>query len=181
VSDFEFDRVIPLWAYQDRVCDAVVAAKYVHQTPLADALGRRLAAMVAAAWGGEPRPDLVTFVPSHVVRQFVRGGQGIEPVAEAMAKALSRPCRGILKMNRRIAKQAWLDDRGRVENVRGAFSLRRGYAFSTPHPLAGQHILLVDDVLTTGATANEIARVLRAGGASRVTLAVIARAIRSPR
>jgi predicted amidophosphoribosyltransferase len=86
----------------------------------------------------------------------------------------------LLRTRRRIAKQAWLDDRSRVENVRDAFSLKKSYALFRSPEIAGRHILVIDDVLTTGATANEVARVLRdGGGAQRVSLAVVARAVRS--
>ncbi len=68
-STFQFDGVATLWSYQDRVCEAVVAAKYAYQTPLGDALGRRLGSRVEAIFAGD-LPDFVTFVPSHVTRQF---------------------------------------------------------------------------------------------------------------
>ena len=175
---FGFDHVIPLWSYQDEVCDAVVAAKYVHRAPLADALGRRLGrrvAEVAVAAG----PDVVTFVPSHLTRQFARGGNAAEAIARAVAWQIGCPCRPLLRMTRRVAKQAWLDETQRRSNVRGAFSLKKSYAFLGPSQTAGRHVLVVDDVLTTGATANEVTRILRSGGAQRVTLAVVARALRA--
>lgn len=175
---FHFDSVTALWTYQDRVCEAVVAAKYAHHSPLADALGRRLGERIAAVLT-EDRPDWVTYVPSHLTRQLSRGGNGNQTIAGALARRLGRPCRTLLKTTRRIAKQAWLDDRHRIENVRDAFSLKKGYALSRSPEIADRHILVVDDVLTTGATANEVARVLRDGGARRVSLAVVARAVRS--
>jgi predicted amidophosphoribosyltransferase len=170
--------VATLWAYQDRVCEAVVAAKYAHQSPLGDALGRRLGCRIEPVFAGDS-PDFVTYVPSHITRQFSRGGNGIQVIARAVAKAIGRPCHLPLKTTRRIAKQAWLDDVQRIENVRGAFSLKKSYAFSRSPRIADRHILVVDDVLTTGATANEVARVFRSGGARRVSLAVVARAVRS--
>tara|TARA_R110002049_G_scaffold2750_2_gene21809 strand:+ start:693643 stop:694791 length:1149 start_codon:yes stop_codon:yes gene_type:complete len=181
--DLAFDRVIARWAYQGVVSDAVVAAKYGHQLPLGDALGRRLAEVVVNAIADDP-PDVVTYVPSHVSRQFSRGGNGIQAIADAVTRRLSLfspsvKCRQLLRTTRRIKKQAWLDDQQRRENVRGAFSLKRGYALTGLPKLANRHILLVDDVLTTGATANEVSDVLRRGGARRVTLAVLARAIRT--
>ena len=174
---FHFDAVVPMWIYRERVRDAVVAAKFAHRSPLGDALGRRLGGRVREAVGADP-PELVTFVPSHLMRQLGRGGVGTEVQAQAVAGVLGVPCRSLLKTRRRIAKQAWLDDQSRVKNVRDAFVLKRGYAFARPPKIANHHILLVEDVLTTGATANEVSRVLRAAGARRVTLAVVARAIR---
>lgn len=175
---FQFDGVATLWSYQDRVCEAVVAAKYAYQTPLGDALGRRLGRRVEAIFAGN-LPDSVTFVPSHVTRQFTRGGNGNLAIANAVACTIGRPCRLLLRTTRRIEKQAWLDDSQRLENVRDAFSLKRSYAPFRPSRIANRHILVVDDVLTTGATANEVARILRDSGARRVSLAVVARAVRS--
>ncbi len=177
-TEFSFAAVIAMWSYQDRVCEAVVAAKYAHQSPLADALGRRLSERVADRLADEPA-DLVTYVPSHLTRQFARGGSGNQTIAAAVAGRIGRPCRSLLRVTRRIAKQAWLDDAERRKNVCGAFSLKKSYAFRKPLGIANRHVLLIDDVLTTGATGNEVARVLREGGARRVTLAVVARALRS--
>ena len=137
---------------------------------------------------GDP-PGLVTFVPSHFSRQVTRGGIGNRAIAEAVARRLSLvskdskcrkiKCRHVLRTTRRIKKQAWLDDCQRRQNVQGAFAMKRGYALTVFPKLTNRHVLLVDDVLTTGATANEVSRVLFRAGASRVTLAVLARALRA--
>jgi ComF family protein len=173
-----FDRVAALWAYRDRVCEAVVGAKYPHRAALGDALGRRLAAVIAEDFSDQ-MPDAVTFVPSYLTRRMSRGGTGTSVIAAAVARQIGRPCRALLRANRPIAKQAWLDDHERKRNVQGAFSAKRRYAFSRSPEPRNRHILVIDDVLTTGATANEVAAVLLASGASRVSLAVVARAIRS--
>ena len=179
--EFNFDRVIPLWAYLDQVRDAIVTAKYTHQSPLGDALGRRLAERVRSV-GDDDQPDIVTIVPSHFTRQFSRGGNANLTIATAVATGIDRPCRQLLRITRRIEKQAWLDESERAKNVRGAFAPKKSYALPRSRglpdqPLAGQHILVVDDVLTTGATANEVAHVLKNAGAKRVTIAVVARAV----
>lgn len=176
---FEFDGVFPLWAYQGRVCDVIVAAKQASRASLADAIGRRLGRRVRGLASATPSPDVVTYVPSHVTRQVMRGGIGVEPIAQAVAAALGVPCRPVLAVTRRISKQAWLDDASRLANVRNAFALKRGYDSVKHRGIKGRHVVVVDDVLTTGATANEITRVLRAGGVGRVTFAIAARAIRA--
>lgn len=176
-QSLQFDRVVAMWSYQNQVCDAVVAAKYAHHSPLGDALGRRLGQLDHLS--DLELPDLVTYVPSHVTRQFARGGNGNQAIAVGVAGQIHRPCRTLLRMTRRIAKQAWLDDDQRRENVRDAFALKKSYDFRGVSGVANRHVLVVDDVLTTGATANEVSRVLKQHGAQRVTLAVVARAIRS--
>ncbi|NNE00842.1 MAG: ComF family protein [Pirellulaceae bacterium] len=179
---FAFDRVIACWTYEGRVCDAIVAAKYAQQSPLGKALGRRLGMRVATATASDP-PDQITYVPSNFRRQLSRGGRnGNVAIAHAVSDSLANaglkvPVRALLRTTRGIKKQAWLNEQQRRENVRGAFAAKKSYACLRTSRLAKSHILLVDDVLTTGATSNEIARVLRQAGAHQVTLAVVARAV----
>ncbi|MFG0260951.1 MAG: ComF family protein [Novipirellula sp. JB048] len=167
-----------MWRYHGLVCDAVVAAKYVSQSPLADALGRRLGRVLAEPLA-EDRPTQVTYVPSYITRQWVRGGVGVRCVAEAVARTLGIPSNSLLRASRQIAKQAWLDDQQRLDNVHQAFQIRRRFGLLRSPNLTNQHILLVDDVFTTGATTNEIAKVLRQAGARKVTIGVVARTVRS--
>ena len=176
---FTFKTILPLWLYQDRVREAVLAAKHAHQTALGATLGRRLGTRVMEMQGRICEFDLVTFVPSHFTRQFARGGNGNQVIAEEVGRTLGVECRKPLKITRRICKQAWLGDQARIGNVSGAFSLKKSYAWGRSSGLTGKRILLIDDVMTTGATANEISRVLLAAGARGVCLAVVARAIRS--
>lgn len=177
VKTFEFESACALWDYHGRVRDAVVAAKYASHAALADALGRRLGQRVDQF--SVDRPELVTYVPSHWFRQLARGGNGTEVIAMAVARKLRLRCQTLVRLRRPIAKQAWLSDQQRRENLCGAFAVKKSYAWSRSRSLVGKHVLLVDDVLTTGATANEMATVLRRAGARRVSLAVVARAIRT--
>jgi predicted amidophosphoribosyltransferase len=78
---------------------------------------------------------------------------------------------GVLRRARATAPQAGLGRRGRQANIAGAFALRH------PERVAGRHILLVDDVITTGATAGECARLLLENGAARVDVLALARVI----
>ena len=176
-ESYGFDEVVALWPYQDRICEVVVASKYSSRVALADAIGRRLGTTLERTLG-ESRPDIVVNVPSHFTRQAIRGGTSTLAIAEGVAKIVGVKYQEALKMTRRVEKQAWLDDHERVENVRDAFAVKPRYAFRGLPDLTDRHILLVDDVLTTGATASEVSRILRAGGAQRVTLAVVARALR---
>ena len=203
-----FDRTIAMWTYDGLVRDAVVATKYGTHLALADALGRRLAGRVAAQIfyersptelnapvdaplndNGQPieglAPDWVSPVPSHFFRRIQRSGGGSRPLARTLASDLlqrypSARYAELLTMRRRVKKQAWLGESERFANVRGAFRIKRwagGRRVSTM--IQGSHVLLVDDVMTTGATANENALVLKRAGAAKVTIAVVARAMSS--
>jgi predicted amidophosphoribosyltransferase len=78
-----------------------------------------------------------------------------------------------LMRRRRTPSQGMLGPAARARNVRGAFALRRGRS------VKGKRVVLVDDVMTTGATAEECARVLRRAGAAHVGVLVLARALRT--
>ena len=187
-EQFIFDQVIATWTYEGLVCDAIVAAKHASRAALANCLGSRLGDKVRARFQADPgddvdMPDRVTFVPSSIRRRMTRGGRnGVATIAQAVAESL-RPLgrkthvSELLRTTRAIKKQAWLTDKERLENVSGAFAAKKGYAWTKSTQVNNLHVLVVDDVLTTGATANEVTRVLRNAGARRVTLAVVARAV----
>jgi len=176
---FRFQAIFPLWLYQERVREVVLAAKHAHHTALSATLGRRLGARVLEVQGLPSKFDLVTYVPSHFTRQFARGGNGNQVIAEEVSKTLGVPCGQPLKITRRISKQAWLGDQARNRNVSGAFCVKKSYAWGRLTGVKAKRILVVDDVMTTGATANEVSRVLLASGAQGVCWAVVARALRS--
>ncbi|QDV46418.1 DNA utilization protein GntX [Stieleria neptunia] len=186
-----FDGCVALWSYDGLVRSAVVAAKYGSQISLADALGRRLARRIrdviqppsdATGETAADLPDLITPVPSHLWRRIQRGAGGSRVLARSVTGVLRQGWPDVayaelLATTRKINKQAWLGEKERIANVRGAFRVWRPRCRTwRRRSLAGKHVLLVDDVMTTGATAGEIARVLKQAGARRVTVAVVARA-----
>jgi ComF family protein len=146
---------------------AVRALKYRGATRLAGWLGERLAREVAdAGW----HPTVVSAVPLHSSRRHRRGYDQALLLARHAAAALHVPYRPLLVRTRATASQARLSRGARLQNVAGAFR---------SEPALGASVLLVDDVLTTGATAAACREALYEAGASRVHLAVIARSERS--
>jgi ComF family protein len=145
---------------------------------LKDRRGEELAELLAERWSGRAmaafralRTDFVVPVPLHFWRRMWRGYNQSAALAGALSRALGIPAGwNWLRRVRHTPRQTAQSASGRKENVRGAFAVRRGV------PVAGRSILLVDDVMTTGATAAEAARTLRAAGAARVAVAVLARA-----
>ena len=116
------------------------------------------------------RPDLIVPVPMHWSRRLVRGVNPAEVLVEVVAARLQvRSLRFALRCRRKTRKQGTLVPSERRRNVRGAYRVSAGYV------IKGAHILVIDDVMTTGATADEVARVLSAAGAESVSLAVVAR------
>lgn len=191
---YGFDEVIALAIYQGAVREAVVASKLARHYPLATALGQLLGNHVRNHLGphsaappdssnGSPQipmpHDIVTYVPTHFLRRIHRKGlSGAAAIAREVGLRLELPAVPMLRMTRAAKKQSMLLDGERPANVRGAFAIKKRYARVRPDGLKGLNILLVDDVLTTGSTASEIARVLKDAGAGKVTLAVVARAVR---
>ena len=119
----------------------------------------------------ELQSDIVIPVPMFWARRFHRGTNNTEVLANCLAKSLDIPARRrILVRHRHTQPQADLPPSRRFQNVRGAFRVRR------PDVVEGARVLLVDDVLTTGATCSEAAKVLKQAGAASVAVAVVARA-----
>jgi len=115
--------------------------------------------------------DLVTFVPMHPSRRRGRDYNQSEVLAGIVAKALRLPPIAALDKVRPTKRQNELSRAERLANLAGAFRSRRGLA------LDGARILLIDDVMTTGATLNECARALKAAGAAEVRCLTLARGI----
>lgn len=117
------------------------------------------------------QPDAVVPVPMHWTRQIYRGTNSAEMLAVEIARNIRIPvARRMLRRCRKTIAQMDLQPEQRAQNVRGAFRLTTGY------DIHGARVLLVDDILTTGATCNEVAGVLKRAGAQSVIVAVIARA-----
>jgi predicted amidophosphoribosyltransferase len=129
-----------------------------------------------AAWAADvvvealPRPDaaVMAFVPGDPDRRLKRG-HAAERLAAELEVRWSVPCEPLLRRTRGSARQRGLGQAERRRNVAGAFLVR---ARVPPH------VVLVDDVYTTGATAAAAAAALRKGGARRVEVATFARTIR---
>ena len=164
-----FARVVRLGPYADPLGGVVRQLKYRRREKMRRRLGRMLAQALLGQCPGEAF-DLAMPVPMHWRRRLARGYDHARVLARAVARELGLVVGDELVRVRHTPPQAHLPRSRRIENVRGAFRV------TLPGPLAGAHVLLVDDVTTTGATADEAARVLLAAGASRVTLAVIAKA-----
>ena len=165
-----FERAWTLGDYSGELRTAVLKIKQPSGEPLAAAL----ADLLHHAWGDalrEWRPDAILPVPMHWFRRLRRGANSAETLSGVLAKRLGAPhAAGCILRRRRTRPQSGLAAGERFRNVRGAFRLRGGVDWQ------GARILVVDDILTTGATCGEIARILLAAGASATAAVVAARA-----
>ncbi len=167
---FAFSRVVALGAYHGPLQTAVLQGKQPPGEALAMELARILAQRVAQCL--PLPPDLVAPVPMHWLRRLARGVNGVELLADTVARILRVTCLpDLLYVRGWRRRQHVLTPSQRRANLRGAFRVRSGYN------LAGASVLLIDDALTTGATAHAAARALRKAGAAEVQVAVLARGI----
>jgi ComF family protein len=115
--------------------------------------------------------DVVSAVPLHESRLKERGFNQSELLAEAVAEAAGKPLKRLLGKTRATLPQVDLPRQSRSANVRGAFEPR------LQEVIAGERILLIDDLFTTGATLSECARALRRAEAREVRAFTLARGI----
>ncbi len=136
-------------------------------------LGFSLGQLLARAWleGLPEPPDCVVAVPLSARRLAERGFNQSSALARAVARALSVPARaGVLRRRRETVAQSSLGRVERAVNLAGAFQVVR------PPVVCDRSILVVDDVITTGATFDEIVGTLRSNGARKVECIALARA-----
>lgn len=164
-----FDWARGYGAYEGVLRHLIHLLKYGRLEPLARPLGARLATLLPAAGP----VDLVVPVPLHRRRLRSRGFNHAELLAGELSRIAGlRLDRRVLRRVRHTETQTGLTIGERRLNVEGAFQVRR------PEAVAGKAIALVDDVITTGATAAACAAVLKQAGASRVVVLALARARR---
>ena len=165
---FAFDEVIRLGVYRDELRTACLMAKNPAGALLGRALTDLLVEMKGTALAACPL-DAIVPVPEHWLKRLVRPQYAAETIARELSRRLKvRLATGILAKQRWTPKQAKSSPGERRQQQRGAFCTSKRIS------LRGQAVLLVDDILTTGATADEAARMLKRAGAKRVVVAVLA-------
>jgi ComF family protein len=128
-----------------------------------------LGALLAQALPRELGFDAVVPMPLHWRRRWQRGFNQSELLAREIARKWGVPVSALVRRKRATAPQAGLTSAQRRKNVEGAFQVGKGTR------LKGMRLLLIDDVLTTGATASACARALKRAGAAQVTFLALAR------
>lgn len=160
------DAFFWLWEYRPPLDQVILGLKHRRL----DYLGRHIAAAAAGTLGMElRRAELIVPMPMHWRRRLVRGRNHAEAIARPLAGQLGRPLRAVLRRRTLGRPQVGRSRRQRLANPTVMFHCPR------PAEVRGRVVLLVDDVVTTGATAGRAARCLRAAGAAEVILFVPAR------
>lgn len=159
-----FDATVALADYVAPISGMVSALKFSARLDLADVFARLLATRESQP----PEADLVLAVPLSHERESERGFNQSREIARRYARLTRVPLKdGILLRVRHAAPQQSLAKDERRRNVRGAFAI--------DGDVRSQCVVVIDDVMTTGSTLNEIATVLKQAGAARVLNRVVAR------
>jgi ComF family protein len=163
-----YDRARAAVRYDDVARDLVHALKYGDRMDLAPVMGRWMANAAGDLIGDA---DALVPVPLHWRRLWARRFNQSAALAGAIATITAVPvAEGALKRVKPTPQQVGLTRTERAENVQGAFRADRGR-------VAGRRLILVDDVLTSGATAEACSRALTRAGAARVDVLVFARVV----
>lgn len=161
-----FEICLSLCYYENAVAESVRRYKFRGMSHYADAYGRLLAMMLLRE---RVTFDLVSWVPISEKRARERGYDQTHLLAEAVTKELGAPCVQTLRKHRHNPAQSTMKNaQDRKNNVRDA------YRAVEPKRFCGKRVLLLDDVITTGATLSECSRVLKNAGAASVICATLA-------
>ena len=158
-----------LWYYKDNVKKSIQRFKFSRKRHYAEAYGKLLALKLSGALAEEA--DILSWIPVSFSRKLKRGYDQSELLCRVVGRELGIPVTPVLRKIRHTPPQSGFRDAAqRRANILGAYKVRN------PKALASKRILLLDDVVTTGATASECAKTLTFAGVDKVYLAVIAAA-----
>lgn len=167
---FPFERTFRLGPYEKKLREVILRMKKPGEESLAEAMALFWSEQMQARLS-PLQPTVVLPVPLHWTRRLRRGFNQSEMLARHLARRLKVPCqsRWLRRIRRTHYQSSQPSPQARRDNVRGAFALRQGIT------LAGQVVVLVDDIYTTGATLIEAARILHSAKPARILAAVMGR------
>ncbi len=162
------DDCIVACIYQQPISRFIQALKYGKQLHMAPALSYTLCRSIEKTW--TDLPDVIVPVPLHTKRLRTRGFNQALEIARILSNYFSIPLeRNALIRTRNTVSQTALSEKARIRNLRGAFNLR------DKKLLLYEHVAVVDDVITSGSTMDEIAQTLKHAGVKRVSAWAIAK------
>jgi ComF family protein len=163
----DFDQVRCAFLYQMPLDQLIRGFKHRRQLTTGRALAELLLVDLEGRYASEELPDKITAAPLFWRKQWSRGFNQSLCLSHYLSRRLGIEHFNGLQRIRANSEQKTLNRKQRLENLK--------YCFAVKKPLNGEHIAVVDDVVTTGATANTIAKVLKEAGANKVTIWAVAR------
>ena len=167
-SDFVFDRSRSVFAYDDMTRPIIMRFKYNGLKTYAKPLGKMLADYFGSS---DLIADVATFVPMPEKRKKKRGYNQAEVLCDEFCKLTGMPMVDALKRVKDIPRQSTLSGKERIENIKGNF------AAADNSLVKDKSVLVIDDVVTTGATVNECAKALLKAGAREVMVLSLAKTV----
>ena len=170
----EFDRAVSFGEYAGALRGLIHLLKYDGVLPATPVLGRLLAEAITQLGHDDHAKPLLVPVPLHASKRGERGFNQAELIVRSAVKHLPQRLEvaPVLKRQRATHSQVGLTREERIANMRGAFRV------ADPKRVKGRTVIVVDDVMTTGTTVSECARVLKKAGAERVWAATVARTLK---
>ena len=166
-KNFEFEQAVSVFEYVGLIEKAVHNFKYNYVKPNFEPFGEYMTETLAE-WGIEP--DIITYVPMLKKKQKQRGFNQAELLARYVAERSGMPCAGIVEKVKENLSQASLNYISRQENIKDCFAVRKEYRGI----IRGATVLLIDDIFTTGATCNEVSKILKLAGVEKVYVLTLA-------
>lgn len=166
-DEYFFDRAFALGIYENALATSIISLKNSPQLPT------RISQLIHNRFHDFGGVDLIVPIPLSKGRQLERGFNQAEIVAQTIAKSVGKPVdsKSLERHMHTHIHRMGMDRKARELSVRNAFSVTR------PRLIRDKSVLLVDDVLTSGATASFCAKVLKKNGATRVIVFTLARAV----
>ena len=162
-----FDQVVAAFSFASPVGHFINQFKHRGKLDSVPLMVDTLVDRIDAISGPDSTPDLITSVPLHWTTLLRRGFNQSEIIARLLAKKKRLLYRAIARKRVRTSKQQTLSRRERLNNLKQVFTLRED--------VTGKYVAVIDDVVTTGATAETMARLLKKAGARRVDVWAFAR------
>ena len=159
--DFEFDNAASAYCYEGAMRELIHKLKYSGEQWIAELMsGVMYDVLLQKDW----EIDVIAYVPMYRSKQRARGYNQAELLAKGVAKRKSIECVELLKRIKNTTPQSKLDKDERMLNIKDAIEVNKNIDID----VNGKNVLVIDDILTTGSSLNECARVLKANGANKV-------------
>lgn len=155
--EWHLEGIIIPFAYTDLLKKLIIRLKYFHKKDIGSFLVERLAIALQANQSFQRSKACITFIPSHWYRHyFVKGYNQSELLARKLSQELHIPMIAVAKKYKHTRSQASLDRKGRLRNLKNAFSMVKNLSLT-----GNETLLIVDDITTTGSTINELAKLIQ--------------------